>query len=112
MVFLWWVEYRKSLSLDTGAGQLLIYAFSGLQSSIKIVPIMLSHSSISGQRLEGFGPCESTIKVNKTTMQYVFTVVSNIPHSVLMGSDFMVKYKAVIDYGKNWLKFWHNSVPL
>ncbi|KAL5010990.1 hypothetical protein ScPMuIL_013295, partial [Solemya velum] len=50
--------------------------------------------------------------LNKTKVHHPFTVVKGIPYSVMLGSDFFEKYRAVVDYGKRSFRFWHDSVPL
>lgn len=66
----------------------------------RVTNLDIGHYTIDGGKLNVVGTCTLTIRLNKVALDHSFTIIDNIPYPIILGSDFLDKCRAVIDYGK------------
>ena len=72
---------------------------------------IISAWRISGQMLNVLGTITVTLRLGQTTRQHVFNVIRESTQPALLGLDFLVPNRALLDYAGGRLHLWDTVIP-
>jgi hypothetical protein len=94
---------KTKLLIDSGAGLSIIDYKLVYNLKIKNSE-NICISAASGHKIDCVGFCTVNIQLSDLSFQHKFAVVKNFKHGLLIGSDFLSKHNAIINYNNNTLE--------
>ncbi len=68
--------------------------------------------AVNGQMLDTLGTITATLHLGNNSWQHVFHVLRGSTQTALLGLDFLVPNRALLDYAHDVLQLWDAGVPL
>ena len=68
--------------------------------------------AVNGQMLDTLGTVRATLRLGETSQQQTFHVIRGSTQTVLLGLDFLVTNRALLDYARGKLHLWGTVLPL
>ena len=105
-----------NILVDSGATESFISAdFRMCVPALRKRPLnadFIAARAVNGQVLDTLGTITATLHLGNNSWQHVFYVLRGSTQTALLGLDFLVPNRALLDYARGTLQLWDTVIPL